>query len=309
MQSAPRDVPVHPVVHAVIVSYRPDLGKLQELLDALAPQVQGVVIVDNGSPAPVLEWLRTRHSPSACQVVFLGNNFGIARAQNAGIDIARQSGSNYVILFDQDSGPAADMVGKLLAAARRQEDAGMRVAGVGPNYLDTRQGNPPPFIKVSGMRVVRQPCPDCDAVVEVDYLIASGCLIPMATLDEVGGMHEELFIDYVDIEWGLRARSKGYQSYGVCGAMMGHDLGDEPIDFLGRRYPNHSALRHYYHFRNAMWLYRQRWLPLQWRLGDGWRLLLKFGFYALFAKPRHEHLRMMVKGLAHGFIGRLGRVD
>lgn len=297
------------VVYAVIVSYLPDLVKLANLLDAVVPQVQGVVVVDNGSPDTVLAWLQSRQLPVTHRVVPLADNLGIARAQNYGIRVAREAGADHVILFDQDSAPASNMVTLLLTTAQRQAARGIKVAGVGPNYLDSRQGNPPPFIKVSGLRVQRQLCTTPDAVVEVDYLIASGCLIPMSTIDEVGGMRDDFFIDYVDIEWGLRAKTLGFQSFGVCGAMMAHDLGDEPIEFLGKRYPLHSPLRHYYHFRNATWMYRQGWLPVQWRLADGWRLVLKFGFYTLFAKPRFRHLGMMVKGVLHGLIGRMERLD
>jgi rhamnosyltransferase len=296
-------------VYAVIISYHPDLDKLAFLLEALAPQVDGIVVVDNGSSESTLDWLYSKRISLPFRVISLGENLGIARAQNCGIRAVRDDGADYVILFDQDSAPAFNMVAQLVAAAMVQLGRGIKVAAVGPNYLDSRQGNPPPFIKVSGLTVRRQLCTTPDAVVDVDYLIASGCLIPMGTIDEVGGMREDFFIDYVDIEWGLRAKAQGFQSFGVCGAMMAHDLGDEPIEFLGKRYPLHSPLRHYYHFRNAVWMYRQSWLPLQWRLADGWRLLLKFGFYTLFAKPRFRHLVMMVKGVGHGLIGRMGRLN
>ena len=296
-------------VFAVIVSYHPNLEKLSNLLDALTLQVQGVVVVDNGSSEAVLDWLRSQRLPIRFRVVALGENVGIARAQNEGIHVAQQDGADHIILFDQDSAPASDMVAQLLIALNSKTAQGISVAAMGPNYLDSRQGNPPPFIKVSGFRVRRQQCNTANSVVEVDYLIASGCLIPMTVLNKVGGMREDFFIDYVDIEWGLRAKTHGFYSFGVCGAKMSHDLGDEPIILLGKRYPLHSPLRHYYHFRNALWMYRQSWLPWQWRLVDAWRLLLKFGFYSLFAKPRFEHLRMMVKGIMDGFIGRMGRLS
>ena len=297
------------IIYAVIVSHHPELEKIICLLSALESQVQHVVIVDNGSHDSVVTCLQSLSLPVPMSVIPMGENLGIARAQNEGIKAARQNGARYVILFDQDSEPAHDMVAHLLATAQRQGALGVKVAGVGPNYLDSRRGNPPPFIKVSGLRVHRQLCTSPDAVVEVDYLIASGCLIPMSTIDDVGGMLNDLFIDYVDIEWGLRAKAKGFQSFGVCGAMMAHDLGDEPVDFLGKRYPLHSPSRHYYHFRNAVWMYRQGRLPINWRLADGWRLLLKFGFYSLFAKPRLQHLKMMTKGVLHGMLGRMGRLD
>jgi rhamnosyltransferase len=56
-------------------------------------------------------------------------------------------------------------------------------------------------------------------------------------------------------------------------------------------------------------MYRQTWPPLHWKLTDGYRLLLKYGFYALFTKSRLEHLHMMSLGIWHGLRGRSGRLD
>ena len=257
-----------PEVSGIIVTYNPDFKGLKSLLDAIVPQLGSVIIVDNGSKADIGTWLREQDVH--VDLVTLGDNLGIAKAQNVGIEQARAHGSGFVLLLDQDSLPAPDMVATLLAAAKAQMSEGVNLGCVGPRYQDTRQNNPPPFIRTNGFRLERQACVTPDAVVDVDYLIASGCLIPMSTLDDVGGMREELFIDYVDIEWGLRAQQKGYRSFGVCAALMKHDLGDEPILFLGRQIPVHSPLRHYYHFRNAIWLYRQPWLRFNWKVVDGY---------------------------------------
>ena len=296
------------MIVAVIVTFHPDLEKLGELLAALAPQVNVSVVVDNGSSPDVCRRLRSLCS-AAVELIALEDNLGIAAAQNIGISRAKKLGADYVLLSDQDSVPDGAMAMALMAAIEKMRGSGAQVACAGPRYLDVRQQNPPPFIRVRGLRLERCRCDTPDAVVPVDYLIASGCLIPMAVLEQVGGMREDLFIDYVDIEWGLRARRLGYQSVGVCAAHMVHSLGDHPIHFLGRRLPLHSPLRHYYHFRNAILLYREAWLPLNWKLVDGWRLLLKYGFYTLFAKPRLEHLRMMSLGILHGLLGRAGKLE
>jgi len=296
-------------IHAVVVTYRPDLEKLEKLFASLLPQVAQVVVVDNGSTNSVIAWLQAYATSAPLEVFPLGDNKGIAAAQNVGIAHAKQQGADYVILFDHDSNPAPDMVAKLLAVAEAKAASGVAVAAVGPRYLDERQDNPPPFIQVVGLKVMRQPCACGDSVVDVSYLIASGCLIPMRALDVVGHMQEDLFIDFVDIEWGLRARSKGFLSFGACAALMDHDLGDEPIEFFGEKYPLHSPLRHYYHFRNAVWMYKQAWLPLHWKFADGWRLVLKYGFYTLLAKPRHQHWWMMTKGVWHALTGRMGRLN
>lgn len=295
-------------VIAVIVSYQPDFVQLASLLKAISPQTASVVVVDNSATTDVGDWL-AEAGFATVHYLPLGENFGVAAAQNKGIAWAREQGADYVVLFDQDSEPETDMVARLLAAASEMGAQGYAVAAVGPRYLDTRQNNPPPFIRVSGLHLERCACAAPDSIVPVDYLISSGCLIPMATLDAVGGMVEELFIDYVDIEWGLRAKYRGFQSYGVCAAQMRHSLGDNPITFRGRKIPLHSPLRHYYHFRNAVWLYRQAWIPANWKWVDGWRLLLKYGFYTLFAKPRFKQFAKMTLGIWHGLTGRLGRLS
>lgn len=296
------------VVVGVLVTYEPDLAKLDVLLRALRRQLASVVVIDNGSSLAIEHSISAEFRPDSwCQVVRLHSNRGIAAAQNIGIDLARKAGAAFVILFDQDSEPAPDMVQKLLDVATTQALRGIPVAAVGPRYTDERQDNPPPFIRIRGLSVERQACVSPHSVVEVDYLIASGSLIPLTTLDAVGSMREDLFIDYVDIEWGLRAKEAGFQSFGVCGAMMRHDLGSEPIEFFGRTIPLHSPLRHYYHFRNAVRLYCETGLPLNWKIADGWRLLLKYGAYTLLAKPRHKHWWMMSLGIIHGLMGRMGK--
>jgi rhamnosyltransferase len=297
-----------PRTTAVVVTYHPDRGRLSALLQALASQARATVVVDNGSGLEIASWLKKEEAAGRIYLRLLGENIGVAAAQNCGIEFAQQLQSDYVVLFDHDSLPAPEMIPRLVMAAEQKAAEGYKVAAVGPRYVDPRQSNPPPFIRVLGLHLERRSCTSPDSVVEVDYLISSGCLIPMETIQDVGPMRNDLFIDYIDIEWGLRAKARGYQSFGVCGAEMFHSLGEEPIPFLGKKFPNHSPLRHYYHFRNAVHLYKESWAPLNWKLVDGWKLIQKFGFYSLFGKPRTDHFRMMTKGICHGLAGRTGNI-
>lgn len=294
-----------PVVAAVVVTYQPELETLSRLLAALALQVSLTLIVDNGSATDLGQWLPAAFRPDVI-VVPLGANQGIARAQNIGIAKAKEWGADYVVLSDQDSLPQEGMIAALLSAAERLRARGVRVACTGPRYLDPRHDNPPPFLRVEGLRLKRLSC-EGEPVVAVDYLVSSGCLIPLDVIAAVGPMREELFIDYVDIEWGLRARRFGYQSFGVCTALMTHSLGETPARWFSRRVPVHTPLRHYYHFRNAILLYRLPWPPLNWKLVDGSRLLLRYGFYALMTRPRRTHWWMMTLGIWHGLCNRSGR--
>lgn len=294
-------------VVAVVVTYQPEIKALYELLDSLENQVSSIVVVDNGSDVD-LNLALDKYCEHKLKLLYLGENRGIAAAQNVGIAWAQGVGASHVILFDHDSAPAQDMVETLLACERRLSSAGYRVASVGPRYLDGRQNNLPPFIRVQGGKLKRCLVPEIGDAVSVDYLIASGCLIPMEALKIVGDMAAVLFIDYVDIEWGQRARSMGYENFGCFSAIMDHSLGDEPIRFLGTAYPARSPLRHYYMFRNAVLLYRMKHVPLDWKWADGLRGILRFGFYVLFAKPRLQHLKMMVRGVIDGLRGRSGKL-
>ena len=292
-------------VFAVIVTYNPDLTVLQQLLDALLPQVGQAMVVDNGSTADVVAWCE-RRGDSRLTVRGLGRNEGIAEAQNVGVGAARQAAAGYVLLSDQDSKPAPDMVAALRDVLVQLARDGVNAAAAGPCYLDARQDNPSPFIRVEGLRRVRCCEKDYGAVVKVDHLIASGCLIPMAALNAVGLMRRDMFIDYVDIEWGLRAKSLGWQSWGVFAARMSHSLGDTPGKFMGVCYSIGSPLRHYYKMRNAVWLCQQAHVPRNWKWVEGYMIVLRFVLYAALAKPRWAHVSKMVRGLVHGLKSRLG---
>ncbi|MEC5385585.1 glycosyltransferase family 2 protein [Uliginosibacterium sp. H3] len=296
--------PVPDRVVALIVSYNPDVNTLQRLLDSLQGQVDVSIVVDNGSRDDIglAAMVRTEGE----ELIALGRNMGIAHAQNVGIARARELGATQLVFFDHDSCPADGMVKALRTSLHWLGTQGRRVGSIGPSYVDERQGSVPVFVRVRGLSLTRCAKPELGDVVAVDHLIASGCMIPMAVLNDVGDMRSDLFIDYVDVEWGLRAQSMGYENFGCFSAWMQHSLGDDPIIFRGAAYPARSPLRHYYTFRNAVLVSRLSYVPGAWKCANGLRTAQKFVFYALFGKSRLQQLKMMTLGLWHGLMGRTG---
>jgi len=140
--------------------------------------------------------------------------------------------------------------------------------------------------------------------------ISSGSLIALETLDHVGVMDEGLFIDHVDTEWFLRARSKGYKAFGSCKAIMGHGLGENThqVNIGGRKrnVPQHKPFRYYYIFRNSILLYKRRYASTLWKWNDIQRLGMIFIMFGFIVGPRRENLSMMLKGIFHGVIGKQG---
>lgn len=286
-------------VVAVIVTYRPDVQDLKGLIASLLPQVDSIVVADNGSDASVAELLRVATAGRGCYLD-MGGNLGVATALNRGAWMAFERGATHVLLSDQDSLPSPDLVAHLVAASVLLERHGQRVAAIGPRYVDPRSGYVSPFVVTRGLRLQTVNVATSGQPVEVDFVITSGSLISHETWLSVGPMSDVLFIDYVDIEWGLRARKMGYASYGLDSATLTHSLGDRRMAFLGKSVPIHSPMRHYYQIRNPLWLYRLPWIPLNWKVVDAFRLLLRFGFNVLFVEPRLENLRSMSRGLWHG---------
>ncbi|WP_315098669.1 glycosyltransferase family 2 protein [uncultured Cellulomonas sp.] len=307
MTSAP-DGPVRVV--AVVVTYAPDVPTTAGLLTALAAQVDEVVVVDNGSDPAVRDGLAAHVERDGGLFVALPENVGIGGAQNVGSDRAREAGATHVLFSDQDSLPAPDMVAQLLAGLARARARGDRTGAVGPLPVDDRDETATLLFEPRRWGPRRAPVPDDpEALVPVAFLLASGCLVPVEVLDEVGPMRAEWFIDHVDLEWGLRVRRAGYALFGVVGARLGHQLGDRLARVPGRtrEVHIHSPLRNYYMARNTLLLVRSGLMPWAWRVGYVAWIVKYSAYYVLAVSPRGSRLRQLVAGLRDGVLGRTGR--
>lgn len=287
---------------AVIAAYHPDIHVLQQLIRAIRQHVSAIVVVDN-TPPTANDAISAAVSETA--YIPMGGNKGISRAFNAGADWARRHGCSHVLLMDQDSRPRDGMIEHLSDAEDRLLEQGHKVAAVGPNYIDPNYHNIRPFSRTEKWRVRRYHCQEEGgaAFIQSDFVISSGSLIRVSVLDSVGGFDEKFFIDYVDMEWGLRATSLGYASFGVCNAVLEHQLGEAAITFWFLKtwsVPIHKTFRHYYCFRNALLLYRRPYVPLVWKLRDATMLVLKAAFFSTIPAPRRERLKMICLGLYDG---------
>jgi len=293
-------------VCAILVTYHPCKKQVQDVFSSVVSQVEHIVVVDN-SPEDQVDALSV-FEHDKCTLLKNGNNIGLSKAQNIGIQWAIADGYDYVLLLDQDSAPAADMVEKLVDASERLKGQGIKLASVGPRYIDERNIGHASFSKLSGFRVIKYPASQ-DGIVNVDFLISSGSLISVKLFEQIGLMDEGLFIDQIDIEWGLRAKSMGYHLFGVGDALMRHSLGEDPITICGRKILNHGPLRHYYIFRNATWLISKKYTPLGWRIYFIRMMVIRLLLYSLFIAPRRLFFVMMLRGVLHGVSNTMGKLN
>ena len=295
-------------VCAVIITYHPNLIRLRALVEASLPQMAHLVVIDNGSDEHLLISIQALARDNNFSVISLGENVGVGTAQNQGVRWARSRGSSHVLMFDQDSVPAPDMVQKLLGALGELQARDIPVAAVGPRLIDRRTGASTPFVHISLLGVTRYSQKECNScLIKTDFLVSSGMLIPLKMLDRVGGLEEDLFIDNVDLEWCFRARSMGLSLYGVHDATMEHSVGDQVIQLGSYVIHLHNPLRQYYIMRNRIVLYQRSYSPWGWIVQDFLRMLFKLVVFSLFFSPRRQNLSMMLKGIKHGLTGQMGK--
>ncbi|GAA4434141.1 rhamnosyltransferase [Georgenia halophila] len=293
---------------AVVVTYHPQVGHTGRLVTELARQCDNVVVVDNGSSPDTVEELHRRCNGVGAELVELGENRGIARAQNVGTARARELGAGSVLFSDQDSLPEPDMVDRLLAGLERARAHGFRVAAVGPMARETRTADEVMVYAPRRWGPRRARGEGRDGLLAAAFLLASGCLVPLEVLDDVGPMNDGWFIDHVDLEWGLRARRAGYRIFAVMDAGLHHELGDSVVKLPGRRQEVHvhSPARTYYLVRNTVFLTRGDLMPWRWRLGYVVWLTKFVAFNVIVAPARLDRAAMMVRALRDGLRGTTG---
>lgn len=300
----------------IVVTYFPTRDALSLLLDAAAPQLDALLLIDNTpyDQEGAQSVLRTLAMPPNVRIQSIGRNIGIAAAQDIGIRNALEGNYDYVFLSDQDSIPASDMVWSLQACAEDLKAKGIEIGCICPAYFDSISGRVFSF-------QVQEPthffystisAELADPWLEVVTAISSGSLIPTSALRRIGGMREEFFIDHVDTEWCHRARAAGLHNFGTARARMNHQLGDAPFKawyFGWREHSEYSPPRLYYRFRNFMLLCKLPHVPLRWSIRAGWYWLGNAYAHVLFARHPLANLQAIMKGLWDGIRGRSGPVD
>ena len=280
---------------AVIVTYHPDTG-LAERVQAIAAQVGGVVIVDNGSEAEVQAWLRGLSLPCAYQGICNTDNRGIATALNQGIAWAQAQGYAWALTFDQDSSVLEHFTSQLVQVYDTYPNK-ETLALLGANY--THRGQP-----LSGYPASDLIYGSGNGWHEVVMAITSGSLMSLDAYARIGPFFDVLFIDHVDTEYCLRARAQGFHILVTDAPLMEHTVGQlTPRSFLGRQVWtfNYSSMRWRYRTRNHIYLLRRylrqepRWLGRT--LNDlfrGWLKLL------LFEEDKAGKIAAVARGIRDG---------
>ncbi len=291
-------VPKFSNICAIMVTYHPD-ERLPERVERICKQVDKLIIVDNNSSSASLALIKRISAKFSIHLILNEENLGVATALNIGVRYVLNLGDVYewFLTLDQDSIPSTTMVQNLITAYEAcpfSEQIGI----IGSNYQEATTGN----ILFSNEGHNHE-------WAEVENLPTSGCLTSIRAFKVVGSFRDDLFIDFVDIEYCMRLRENGYRVIIAPKIGMLHPLGyykpSKLYKFLlGRNVvTNYPPLRHYYWTRNGIILTREYFSKnFKWSINLIFYLFIRRPVtVVLFEENKLLKIRYILLGMRHAF--------
>lgn len=287
----------------IFVLWQPNASHLIHLDDTRAI-CRHVVAVDNSPEADT--GLHARLRAAGIEVIHNANHGGISGAYNQGAQCLLARGCEVLFLLDQDSQLGADFFDGMMQACA---NVGSDTFIVGPKVFEVNLGRYLPVFSPQA----RMPKPERiedhpEGLVPTLFVISSGSAISAAAYRKIGAFREDYFIEYVDIEYGLRATRNDVPVYINTAVELRQQVGQ----FVKRGIfstSNHVAWRRYYASRNAVHALRSnsdRW-SIHWLI----ELLTLHQVACVLVCEEHK-LRKVVAiavGYVDGLFGKLGTFE
>jgi len=280
-----------PRVCAIFVTRNPQPTFVSNV-SSVAELVGRIVVVDNASSSEAQQFLLKLHR-QGCEIIRNNTNLGIAVALNQGIRIALAAGYDWVATFDQDSRASEGFILQMLETYQKASDA-ERIAIVAPTYVDRELGLRSPLLRASNGEILAA--------------MTSGSLMPANAIRRLGMFDESLYMDYVDIEYCLRARQQGMLIV-HSPTILYHSLGRITTHrLLGRAFAttNHSAGRRYYITRNRLRMLVRYMADWRWAWREIKAILFEAFKIALVEENKWTKFQAMMAGTADALRGRTG---
>ena len=283
-------------IGCIITLYNPDLSLLKKVLDSITDQVDSIYIADNS-----LLQIDQNLLKDYKRIVYkkMPGNVGIASAQNDGIKYFKEQNFSHVIFLDQDSIVDKGLLSQLVNDLTYLNNNLIHVGAIGPRPINREINKEYRGSVIKGKSIT-------DQITEVTEIISSASLVLLKNYDDIGLLEESLFIDGVDHEWCWRAKKiKNLRFFISEKAHLSHKLGEGDRFFLFRKVAIPTPFRTYYQFRNYLILARRDYVPVYWKIANGFKYLIKLFYFPVFIKPRKEYLKHIIRGINDGILLRI----
>lgn len=274
-------------IAVITILYNPGPADINHICQ-LAEHYCGVVVDNSATPS--------FPSGKIGQMEYLFNhgNLGIAEAQNRGLKrVLSDKRITHVVFLDQDSRVSTDYPDLIAAQHETIRARQPRIAMLGPTVVREDCGE-------EYRSAIHRDIASEDGFIVRRDVISSGSCVPTDVLREIGLNDSQLFIDFVDFEWCWRAEAKGY----ICGitskVQIRHKVGVDELRIGKHTVIISAPIRYYYSYRNYQWLLRRSYVPLQWKVAQGVKQLLRLIYFPFLVKGGCERWKFMVRGLLAG---------
>jgi len=256
-----------PLISVVVLNWNgadDTLACLDSLESLTYPDFQ-IIVVDNGSTDDSLGKLRAYSSPYPLVLLETGRNLGYAGGNNVGTRHALEHGADFVLVLNNDTTVAPDLLGQLVDAARRNPDAGVLSARVmyfdNPEkvWFDGARWNESALqLEWPGQGESETNLGTIDH--DTDYACGAALFFRAEVARQVGLLDETFFLVWEEVDWCFRARKAGWRCLVVPAARIWHKIG---VSFGSES----SPLRMYFSIRNELlWFSRHASLSARLRL-------------------------------------------
>jgi GT2 family glycosyltransferase len=218
-----------PTVGIVIPTWNneTDLVECLRSVERLDYRAKAVVVVDNGSATDIAALLA--ESFPTVRVVTAGRNLGVPAGYNVGIKEALAQGAEYMLILNDDTTVAPNMLRRLVDAALDDPAAGILM----PKML---RADRPDVIWSAGARYrcfppaivfIDRNRPDTRLVTspkQIAFAPACALLIPRRTFEDIGLFDSGYFFFYEDMDFCERVRAAGRSILYVPAARLWHKV-------------------------------------------------------------------------------------
>lgn len=286
------------MIYSVIVCYEPT-EDIFVLISSLIKQNVYPIIIDN-SENNYLDF-----DTINCVYKRLGENVGIAQAQNIGIDLALAQGAEAIVFFDQDSTISDDLISRLYDPIKLCKT----VISV-PIYRNLDGNFFYQIVKCNRLGWRKKIIPHTEmSNFHTNIAISSGSMIKSELFNIVGKMDTDLFIDHVDTEWFLRASDKGYNALVITNAVMNHTIGDNLLNLRFMKIPIHSPARRYYRVRNSFKLLTYAHVPKLLAIRESVFSIIHQILIVIYCPNKSDYMKFFFKAVKDFLKGNVGKID
>jgi rhamnosyltransferase len=278
-------------IAAVTIFYNPS-EDVVENINSYVGLVDILYLVDNSpNETPFLKSL----SSEKTRYFHDGQNDGIAKRLNEAASMAKSVGFNFLLTMDQDSSFENAMLNNYLSCFNK-------------NLLKTTTA----VFGIENDKRLLVPG-ECKEK-EEQILITSGSILNLDIHTRLNGFDENLFIDYVDTEYCLRAMQAGFNTTKFPNILLNHTIGTHrsfySLKSLKRTNRSlHSPVRVYYMWRNYLYIskkYKTFFPDYFKRFKKNLMQSLKNNF--LYNRERIQVMVFLIKGLKDFRKGKMGRM-